>query len=77
MQKSALLTSCICRFDLGTVVYAINGFRDPQSGRVIVWAWLQENGRHCEDEYSYSGCLTSARELLIRYEAPHRPARPC
>ena len=52
--------------DLGNVVYAINGFRDPQTDRVIVWAWLQENGRHCEDEYSYSGCLTCPRELLIR-----------
>ena len=59
--------ACGCRFDLGNVVYAINGFQDPQSGRFIAWAWLQENGRHCEDEYSYSGCLTCPRELLIRY----------
>ena len=47
-------------------MYAINSFRDPESGRWLVWAWLQENGRLKEDEYSYSGCLSMPRELFIR-----------
>ena len=81
-----------CRLDLGQVVYAINGFRDPSSGRTMIWAWLQENGRLKEDEYSYSGCLTVPRELFIRCagtlcsaQAPrsgvrgvqHAPRLPC
>lgn len=58
-----------CRLDLGQVAYAVNGMVDP-NGRVLVWAWLQENGRLKEDEYSYSGCLTLPRELSIR-SGPH------
>ncbi|KAK9812554.1 hypothetical protein WJX73_008374 [Symbiochloris irregularis] len=53
------------RLDIGNVAYAVNSMRDQQ-GRTLLWAWLKENGRLPEDEYSYSGCESSPRELSFQ-----------
>lgn len=53
-----------CRLDIGEVLYAVNSFKDAH-GRQILFGWLQE-GERDDHGYSYAGCESVPRELLLR-----------
>lgn len=59
----------ICRFDSGEVLYAVNTFKDAQD-RQILFAWLQE-GERDDHGYSYSGCQSLPRQLMLRCRPWH------
>ena len=61
-----LLTANWYRFDLGEVLYAVNSIKDNK-GRQILWGWLQEGDRD-DHGYSYSGCQSLPRELLLLWD---------
>ena len=52
---------------MGEVLYAVNSMKDAK-GRQVLWGWLQE-GERDDHGYSFAGCQSVARELMLRWAA--------